>query len=113
MNVLRPLFKYLIIPAILIWFGAFLNARYAERKQLTIPTTVYDARGNKLHLEEPQGRDTYYEYPIILYDKANNTSRIDMYSRFPLIAYLKSYISELQQVLKKNNIPIPTPKQKL
>jgi hypothetical protein len=113
MNVLRPLFKYLIIPALLVWFGAFLNARYAERKQLTIPTTVYDKHGNKLHLEETRDLETIREYPIILYDKANNTSRIDMYPKLPLIAYLESYIAELQQVLKKNNIPIPAPKQKL
>jgi len=66
MNTIRILFKYLIIPALLIWFGAFLNDRYAHKRAVTIPTTVIDKCNHRLHLEEPMGHSGYYELPIIL-----------------------------------------------
>lgn len=63
-----------------LWLGAYFNAKFAEAKQLTIPTTVVDRYGNKLHLEEPLAHKGYYEYPIIIYDKMNNYRRIDKYA---------------------------------
>jgi len=62
------------------YLGAYFNAKSRETKQLTIPTTVVDRHGNKLHLEEPVAHKGYYEYPIILYDKMNNYRRIDKYA---------------------------------
>ena len=62
------------------YLGAVCNARFAEVKQLTIPTTVVDRYGNKLHLEEPVPHAGYYEYPILIYDKLNNYRRIDKYA---------------------------------
>ncbi len=62
------------------FLGAWCTAKFAEVKQLTIPTTVADRYGNKLHLEEPVAHKGYYEYPIIIYDKANNYRRIDKYA---------------------------------
>ena len=79
MNTIRILFKYLIIPALLIWFGAFLNDRYAHKRVVTIPTTVIDRYNHRLHLEEPIRHSGYYEFPIILFD-GKNYRRIDKYA---------------------------------
>ena len=65
---------------ILLVIGAYINSRFAEVKQLTIPTTIADRYGNKLHLEEPVAHKGYYEYPILIYDKLNNYRRIDKYA---------------------------------
>ena len=59
---------------------SYYSYKLGEAKQLTIPITVVDKNGNKLHLEEPIAHRGYYEYPIIIYDKMNNYRRIDKYA---------------------------------
>ena len=62
------------------YLGAFFTAKFTDAKQLILPTVVSDKYGNRLHLEEPVAHKGYYEYPIIIYDRANNYRRIDKYA---------------------------------
>jgi len=76
-----------ILLAIGAYFGAFFNSKFADTKQLTIPTSVYQkGTNNVLHLETPIPHKTYYEYPITIHD-GKNSLRIDMYGFAERIGY--------------------------
>jgi len=77
----------IITLAIGAYLGAYFTAKFAETKQLTIPTSVYQkGTNNVLHLEIPIPHKTYYEYPITIHD-GKNSLRIDMYGFADRIGY--------------------------